>query len=124
MADKDYLQDMTPPGYTTVVIEPSRTGLDYPLYMKVEDVVEDQPAIRQEGIYMPRNEIETQNVVNFINESRKKEKLTPIGLETYVANQDNFLKYAVGQYQMMEEGKNLLILLTITETNFKNTWIN
>jgi len=98
-------QDMTPPGYTTVVIEPSRTGLNYPLYMKVEDVVEDQPAIRQEGIYVPRNDIETQNVVNFVNKSRAKEKLSPIETETYLANQDNFVKYAIGQYQITEEGK-------------------
>ena len=98
-------QDMTPPGYTTVVIEPSRTGLNYPLYMKVEDVVEDQPAIRQEGIYVPRNDIETQNVVNFVNKSRAKEKLSPIETETYLANQDNFVRYAIGQYQITEEGK-------------------
>jgi hypothetical protein len=97
--------DMNPVGYTTVVIEPSRTGLKYPLYMKVEETVEDKPAMTKEGIFVPRNDIETQNVVNFVNKSREKEKLSPIGTDTYLANQDNFVKYAIGQYKITEEGK-------------------
>jgi hypothetical protein len=67
--------DMNPVGYTTVVIEPSRTGLKYPLYMKVEETVEDKPAMTKEGIFVPRTDLETTNVVNFINATRKKEKL-------------------------------------------------
>ena len=59
----DMIQDpqddfMTPPGYVNVMIEPSRTGLNYPLYVKVEERVDDKPALSQEGIFVPRNEIE------------------------------------------------------------------
>ena len=97
--------DMTPVGYTTVVIEPSRTGLKYPLYMKVEETVEDKPAMTKEGIFVPRNDIETQNVINFVNKNREKEKLSPIGTDTYLANQNNFVKYSIGQYKITEEGK-------------------
>ena len=74
--------DMNPVGYTTVVIEPSRTGLKYPLYMKVEETVEDKPAMTKEGIFVPRNDIETQNVINFVNKSREREKLSTIGTAT------------------------------------------
>ena len=43
-------QDMTPPGYETVLIEPNRTGLNYPLYMKVEEKVGDQLNFAQDAI--------------------------------------------------------------------------
>ena len=97
--------DMNPVGYTTVVIEPSRTGLKYPLYMKVEETVGDKPAMTKEGIFVPRTDLETTNVVNFINATRKKENLKDISESTYLANQDNFVKYAIGQYKITEEGK-------------------
>lgn len=98
-------QDMTPPGYKTVLIEPSRTGLDYPIYLKVEDVVDDKTALSEQGLFIPRNDIEAENVLNFINNKRQSEKLSPISMETYNANQSNFVKYAIGQYQITEEGK-------------------
>ena len=93
----------TPVGYETVVIEPNRTGLNYPLYMKVEDKVGDQAAINKYGLFVPRNEIETQNVVNFINKSRAQNELAPISVDTFNANQDNFVKYAIGQFQETQE---------------------
>tara|TARA_R100000805_G_scaffold6706_1_gene8255 strand:- start:663 stop:3551 length:2889 start_codon:yes stop_codon:yes gene_type:complete len=95
----------TPVGYETVTIEPSRTGLTYPLYIKVEEQVGEQPAMNQYGIFVPRNEIETENVVNFINKARAREELTPISIDTYNANQTNFVKYAIGSYQKAEEGR-------------------
>ena len=73
----------TPVGYETVVIEPNRTGLNYPLYMKVEQKVGDQAAI---------------------NKSRAQNELAPISVGTYNANQDNFIKYAIGQFQETQEG--------------------
>jgi hypothetical protein len=94
----------TPVGYETVVIEPNRTGLNYPLYMKVEDKVGDQAAINKYGLFVPRNEIETQNVVNFINKSRAQNELAPISVDTFNANQNNFVKYAIGQFQETQEG--------------------
>ena len=102
MADPN---DMTPVGYQTITIEPSRTGLNYPLYLKVEEVVDDKPAISQEGLFVPRNDIEAENVLNFVNQKRQAEKLKPVSMETYNANQSNFMKYAIGQYQITEEGK-------------------
>ena len=54
---------------------------------------------------MPRTDLETTNVVNFINQTRRKEKLNDINESTYLANQKNFVKYAIGQYQITEEGK-------------------
>ena len=65
--------DMTPPGYQTITIEPSRTGLNYPLYLKVEEVVDDKPAISQEGLFVPRNDIEAENVLNFVNQKLRLE---------------------------------------------------
>ena len=51
MADQD--RDVgTPVGYKTVTIEPSRTGLSYPLYLKVEEVVDDKSAVSQEGLFV------------------------------------------------------------------------
>tara|TARA_R100001440_G_scaffold16496_1_gene28022 strand:- start:315 stop:3227 length:2913 start_codon:yes stop_codon:yes gene_type:complete len=94
----------TPVGYETVVIEPNRTGLNYPLYMKVEEKVGDQAAVNKYGLFVPRNEIETQNVVNFINKSRAQNELAPISVDTYNANQNNFVKYAIGQFQETQEG--------------------
>ena len=102
MADPN---DMTPPGYQTITIEPSRTGLNYPLYLKVEEVVDEKPAISQEGLFVPRNDIEAENVLNFVNQKRQAEKLEPVSMETYNANQSNFMKYAIGQYKITEEGK-------------------
>jgi len=102
MADPN---DMTPPGYQTITIEPSRTGLNYPLYLKVEEVVDDKPALSQEGLFVPRNDIEAENVLNFVNQKRQAEKLKPVSMETYNANQSNFMKYAIGQYKITEEGK-------------------
>jgi len=102
MADQN---DMTPPGYQTITIEPSRTGLNYPLYLKVEEVVDDKPALSQEGLFVPRNDIEAENVLNFVNQKRQAEKLEPVSMETYKANQSNFMKYAIGQYKITEEGK-------------------
>ena len=72
--------------------------------MKVEDKVGDQAAINKYGLFVPRNEIETQNVVNFINKSRAQNDLAPISVDTYNANQDNFVKYAIGQFQETQEG--------------------
>ena len=91
MAD---LNDMTPPGYQTITIEPSRTGLNYPLYLKVEEVVDDKPALSQEGLFVPSNDIEAENVLNFVNQKRQAEKLAPVSMDTYNANQSNFMKYA------------------------------
>ena len=102
MADPN---DMTPPGYQTITIEPSRTGLNYPLYLKVEEVVDDKPALSQEGLFVPRNDIEAENVLNFVNQKRQAEKLEPVSMDTYNANQSNFMKYAIGQYKITEEGK-------------------
>ena len=102
MADPN---DMTPPGYQTITIEPSRTGLNYPLYLKVEEVVDDKPALSQEGLFVPRNDIEAENVLNFVNQKRQAEKLKPVSMDTYNANQSNFMKYAIGQYKITEEGK-------------------
>jgi len=95
----------TPVGYETVTIEPSRSGLTYPLYIKVEEQVGEQPAMNQYGIFVPRNEIETENVVNFINKARAREELTPISIDTYNANQKNFVKYAIGSFQQAEAGR-------------------
>jgi hypothetical protein len=64
----------TPPGYVNVLIEPSRTGLNYPLYMKVEERVEDKPALSQEGVFVPRNEIEATNVLNFMSTNLELKK--------------------------------------------------
>ena len=56
MADHD--RDVgTPVGYKTVTIEPSRTGLNYPLYLKVEEVVDDKSAVSQEGLFVPLNDV-------------------------------------------------------------------
>tara|TARA_R110000787_G_scaffold115688_2_gene225718 strand:+ start:806 stop:3742 length:2937 start_codon:yes stop_codon:yes gene_type:complete len=104
MADQD--RDVgTPVGYKTVTIEPSRTGLSYPLYLKVEEVVDDKSAISQEGLFVPRNDVEAENVLNFVNQKRQSEELKPVSMETYNANQSLFMKYAIGQYQITEEGK-------------------
>ena len=102
MADPN---DMTPPGYQTITIEPSRTGLNYPLYLKVEEVVDDKPALSQEGLFVPRNDIEAENVLNFVNQKRQAEKLAPVSMDTYKANESNFMTYAIGQYKITEEGK-------------------
>ena len=95
----------TPPGYVNVLIEPSRTGLNYPLYMKVEERVEDKPALSQEGVFVPRNEIEATNVLNYVNKFRTKENMNPVSMNVYNANQDKFMQYAIGQYRATEEGK-------------------
>ena len=95
----------TPVGYETVIVEPNRTGLSYPLYMKVEESVGDQSAVNQYGIFVPRNEVETENVVNFINKARAREDMSPISVGTYNANQQNFVKYAIGSFEKTQEGK-------------------
>ena len=95
----------TPVGYETVIVEPNRTGLSYPLYMKVEESVGDQSAVNQYGIFVPRNEVETENVVNFINKARAREEMSPISVGTYNANQQNFVKYAIGSFEKTQEGK-------------------
>ena len=95
----------TPVGYTNVMIEPSRTGLNYPLYVKVEERVDDKPALSQEGIFVPRNEIEAENILNYVNKFRTQENMNPISMDVYNANQDRFVNYAIGQYRVTEEGK-------------------
>ena len=95
----------TPVGYTNVMIEPSRTGLNYPLYVKVEERVDDKPALSQEGIFVPRNEIEAENILNYVNKFRTQENMNPVSMDVYNANQDRFVNYAIGQYRATEEGK-------------------
>ena len=114
----DMIQDpqddfMTPPGYVNVLIEPSRTGLNYPLYVKVEERVDDKPALSQEGIFIPRNAIEAENILNYVNKFRTKENLNPVSMDVYNANQNRFVNYAIGEYRATQEGKKLLILTNI-----------
>ena len=106
----DMIQDpqddfMTPPGYVNVMIEPSRTGLNYPLYVKVEERVDDKPALSQEGIFVPRNAIESENILNYVNKFRTKEDMNAISMDVYNANQERFVNYAIGQYRATQEGK-------------------
>ena len=96
---------MTPPGYVNVLIEPSRTGLNYPLYVKVEERVDDKPALSQEGIFVPRNDIEAENILNYVNKFRTQENMNPVSMDVYNANQSRFVNYAIGQYRATEEGK-------------------
>jgi hypothetical protein len=95
----------TPVGYVNVLIEPSRTGLNYPLYVKVEERVDDKPALSQEGIFVPRNEIEAENILNYVNKFRTQENMNPVSMDVYNANQERFVNYAIGQYRVTEEGK-------------------
>ena len=95
----------TPAGFTTVLIEPSRTGLNYPLYIKVEDTVDGKSPLTKEGIFVPRNEIERENVINFINNFRSKENMNTINANQYIANENKFVEYSIGQFQQMEEGR-------------------
>ena len=95
----------TPAGYVNVLIEPSRTGLNYPLYVKVEERVDDKPALSQEGIFVPRNPIESENILNYVNKFRTKENMNPVSMDVYNANQERFVNYAIGQYRATEEGK-------------------
>ena len=106
----DMIQDpqddfFTPPGYVNVLIEPSRTGLNYPLYVKVEERVDDKPALSQEGIFIPRNAIEAENILNYVNKFRTKENLNPVSMDVYNANQNRFVNYAIGEYRATQEGK-------------------
>ena len=95
----------TPPGYVNVMLEPSRTGLNYPLYVKVEETVDDKPALGQEGFFVPRNSIEQENILNYVNKFRVKENMNPVSMEVFDANQQRFINYAMDQYRVTEEGK-------------------
>ena len=103
----------TPVGYVNVLIEPSRTGLNYPLYVKVEERVDDKPALSQEGIFVPRNEIEAENILNYVNKFRTQENMNPVSMDVYNANQDRFVNYAIGQYRITQEGKKSEIISPI-----------
>ena len=70
MADRGF---NTPPGTSLVTLEPSRTGLSQPLQIHIQDEVEGVQAIHPDtGIFVPRNEVEKTNILNYINSERGK----------------------------------------------------
>ena len=103
MADRGF---NTPPGTSLVTLEPSRTGLSQPLQIHIQDEVEGVQAIHPDtGIFVPRNEVEKTNILNYINTERSKQELKPLTPKVFDYNNNRFIEYNNARFAAAQEGQ-------------------